>query len=161
MENEMTAEARETVKNITQELVEKMGIPLEVEVKEIEQNGQPTLVLNIKTSEPNYLIGQYGVNLQALQHITRIMVRKRVGIKANFILDVNSYRQEKNESIAALAKSMAEQALLERRTVMLRPMSPYERRLIHLELSKNNRVKTESVGEGEDRRVVIKPAELI
>lgn len=161
MENVMAADIRETVKNIVQELVEKMGISSQVEAEEIEQNGQLTLVLNIKTNESNYLIGQYGVNLQALQHIVRVMVRKKTDIKANFILDVNSYRQEKNESIAALAKSMAAQALNERRAVVLRPMSPYERRLIHLELSKNDQVKTESIGEGEDRRVVIKPADLI
>ena len=160
MEND-TQDIREIVKSTIEELVNKLGIVCEVEADEIEQNEQKTLILNIKTTESNYLIGQYGVNLQALQHISRVIVRKKTEARADFILDVNSYRQEKNESIASLAKNMAEQALTERRAVVLRPMSPYERRLIHLELSKNDQIKTESVGEGEDRRVVIKPADLV
>jgi spoIIIJ-associated protein len=161
MENENIQDVRKIVKEVIEELVNKMGIACEVEADEIEQNEQKTLVFNIKTAESNYLIGQYGVNLQALQHIARVMVRKRTEARADFILDVNSYRQEKNNSITALAKNMAEQALSERRAVVLRPMSPYERRLIHLELSKNDRIKTESISEGEDRRVVIKPADLV
>jgi spoIIIJ-associated protein len=119
------------------------------------------LVLNIKTEFSNYLIGQHGINLQALQHIARILARKKIEDRVNFILDVNSYRQDKNNSIANLAKSMAEQAISEKRAVVLRPMSPYERRLVHLELSQNDQVKTESIGEGEDRRIVIKPINLV
>ncbi|MDR3558850.1 MAG: R3H domain-containing nucleic acid-binding protein [Candidatus Pacebacteria bacterium] len=161
MENENTQDVRGIVKTVIEELVNKIGIACEVEMEEFDQNGQKTLAVNIKTTESNYLIGQYGVNLQALQHIARVIARKKTDTRADFILDVNSYRQEKNESIAALAKSMAEQAMSERRAVVLRPMSPYERRLIHLELSKNDQVRTESIGEGEDRRVVIKPTDLV
>lgn len=157
----MNEKNQEIIRDAIKELVEKMGISLEVVSDEIVQEGQKITVFNITTADSNYLIGQYGVNLQALQHIARVIARKKIEGKANFILDVNSYRLEKNESIAVLAKNMAEQALAEKRAVVLRPMSPYERRLIHLELSKNEKIKTESIGEGEDRRVVIKPADLI
>jgi len=60
-----------------------------------------------------------------------------------------------------MAKNSAQQALNEKRVVVLRPMSSYERRLVHMELSKNIEVITESIGEGEDRRIVIKPANTI
>lgn len=162
MENEkITPETKEKIKKAIEELVLKMGFTCEVEIREDELENQTELVFNIKTQESNYLIGQYGVNLQALQHMARIIFRGKTESKANFTLDVNSYRQEKNESVFALAKNMAETALREKRAVVMRPMSPYERRLVHMELSKNEEIKTESIGEGEDRRVVIKPANLV
>jgi spoIIIJ-associated protein len=96
-----------------------------------------------------------------LQHIARLLAIKKTEERFNFIVDVNSYRQEKNGSIGKMAREMAEQALQERRAVVLRPMTPYERRIVHLELANNSDIKTESIGEGEERRVVIKPADLI
>ena len=158
----MENKEKEIITGKVKEFIEKMGFESEVSIKETEKDGEETsLVVDIRTKESNYLIWQYGVNLQALQHLARIIVRKQIEAKTNFILDVNAYRQEKNESISQLAKNMADQAVLEKRAVVLRPMSPYERRLIHVELANDERIKTESIGEGEDRRVVIKPAELV
>jgi spoIIIJ-associated protein len=156
--NEEELESR--VKEEVESLIAKMNFVSEVEVKKVVEEDGETLICNIKTKDSNYLIGQYGVNLQALQHIARVIVRKKTENRGNFILDVNSYRQEKNETVSALAKSVAQKAILEKKAVTMRPMSPYERRLVHLELSKNEQIKTESVGEGEDRRVVVKPANL-
>jgi spoIIIJ-associated protein len=155
-------EKKEIIRERVRELIEKMGILAEVSISE-SQTGEEdaNLTVDIKTKDSNYLIGQYGINLQALQHMARVIVRKQIQEKTNFILDVNAYRREKNESIAALAKNMADQSVLEKRAVVMRPMSAYERRLIHVELAKDERIKTESIGVGEDRRVVIKPAELI
>ena len=164
MENENLDNEKEMTKIINdsvQELIAKMGIPCEIETTKTNQDEQEILICNVKTEESNYLIGQYGINLSALQHIARIIVRKKTDNRANFILDVNSYRQEKNDSVVFLAKGAAEKALLEKRTVILRPMSSYERRLVHMELSKNQQIKTESIGEGEDRRVAVKPANLV
>ena len=152
---------KEIIKKTVQELVEKLSISSEVEIKESEsEEARKNLVCNIQTKESSYLIGQYGVNLQALQHIARILTRKKIEGKINFILDVNFYRQEKNGSIILLAQNAASQALAEKRAIVLRPMSAYERRLVHLELSKDDKIRTESTGEGEDRRIVIKPADL-
>lgn len=159
-ENISSEEIEKIIKNSVSELVEKMGIECEVEITEVLQEDEKNLICNIKTDQSNYLIGQYGVNLQALQHMARIIVRKKMEDRVTFILDVNSYRQEKNESIFSLAKDMAEKAILEKRVIILRPMSSYERRLVHIELLKNDQVKTESVGEGEDRRVAIKPISI-
>jgi spoIIIJ-associated protein len=159
MENS-NSQSEQVLKEIIEEVMSKMGFEAQIETK-ISEEEKETIICNIQTSESNFLIGQYGVNLQSLQHITRLIVRKRISDRTNFILDVNSYRQEKNESIIKLAKSLAEEALSERRAVVLRPMSPYERRIVHMEMAKNDAIKTESIGEGEDRRVVIKPADLI
>jgi spoIIIJ-associated protein len=149
---------RDTVK----ELLEKMGFIAEVGTSSSLNNEENSAITcNIKTEDSNFLIGQYGVNLQSLQHIARILVRKQTDDKINFIVDVNSYRQEKNSSIERLARGMAEEAVREKRAVIMRPMSSYERRIVHMELSKNHQVKTESVGDGESRKVVISPVELI
>lgn len=156
-----TIKLEETIRSVVAELLAKMGVAGEIEVSVVEEDGKKNILCNIKTEESNFLIGQYGVNLQSLQHIARVLVRKKTAERANFVLDVNQYRQEKNSSIIKLAKSIAEQALVEKRAVVLRPMSPYERRLVHMELSKNPEVRTESIGEGEDRKVVVKPANLI
>lgn len=143
------------------ELLEKMGFSCEIEVEKEPEEGKENIIYNIKTEESNFLIGQYGVNLQALQHITRVLVRKITEEKVNFMLDINSYKKNKNFSIIALAKSSADQAIQEKRAIALRPMSPYERRLVHMELSKNSDIVTESIGEGENRKIVIKPADMV
>lgn len=161
MENQTDNNWEEQLKETVKSLLLKMGFECEVEIKKQSDEIQPTVICNIKTTESSFLIGQYGVNLESLQHIARIVVKKKITQPINFILDVNSYRQEKNDSIVNMAKNFAQEALTERRAVVLRPMTPYERRLVHMELSSNEKVKTESIGEGENRRVVIKPADLI
>lgn len=152
---------KDIIKETVEKLISKMGFDCEVEIKEQSGESGDTVICNIKTADSNFLIGQYGVNLQSLQHIARLLVRKKTEEKANFTVDVNSYREEKNTSIEKMAEDLAGQAIREKRAVVMRPMSPYERRLVHLVLSKNSRIKTESIGEGEDRKVVIKPADLI
>ena len=149
------------MKSVITDLLERMGFSFEIDVEKGLEEGKEDIIYNIRTEESNFLIGQYGMNLQALQHIARILVRKKTEERVNFVLDVNSYKKNKNVSIAALAKSSAEQAVQEKKPIILRPMSPYERRLVHMELSKNPEITTESIGEGEERKVVIKPVDMI
>jgi len=160
MENQESS-LEKIIETTVKELLSKMGFSSAIEVVRETEDEKESIVCNIKTEESNFLIGQYGVNLQSLQHIARVLVRKKTDDRANFVLDVNFYRKEKNASIISLAKNIAEQVNSEKRAVVLRPMSPYERRLVHMELSKNSTVITESVGEGEDRKVVVKPANTV
>lgn len=159
----------EKIKKIAESLLESMGFAGTVEVVKNnpaeraggEEGGEADLICNININTDNdssILIGQYGANLQSLQHIIRLLVRKQTQEKINFIVDVNSYRQQKTQAIIEQAHLAAKQAIDEKRAVVLRPMSAYERRLVHLELSKNNQVATESVGEGDERKVIVKPA---
>jgi spoIIIJ-associated protein len=154
-------EIEKKLEEVLSDLIEKMGFSAEVVVEKIVEDDKEVYICDLKTEESNFLIGQYGVNLQSLQHIARVIIRKKIEERINFVLDVNSYRKEKNDSIIKLAKNLSDEAVSERRAVVMRPMSPYERRIVHLELSKDERIVTESIGEGEDRRVVIKPADLI
>lgn len=149
------------IKKTIEELLEKMGFSAEVKISESQE--EESIVCDITTgADSNFLIGQHGINLQAVQHLARLMVRKAVPEeKLRFILDVNSYRQQKNQSVIEQAKAAAEEAINQHRTVIMKPMSTYERRLVHLELSKNPRIATESTGEGEERKVVVKPSDVL
>lgn len=156
-----SAEIENKIKETVEELIFKMGFEGSIELRKTGEGEKETYVCDIKTQESNFLIGQYGINLQSLQHIARIMIRKKIQEKVNFIIDVNSYRTEKNDSILKMANNLAEEAIRERKAVVMRPMAPYERRMVHLELCRNEKIKTESIGEGEDRRIVIKPVDLV
>ena len=152
-----------TIKESIEELLEKAGFSCKVEVKKsVSPDGQEGITCNIETKEDsNLLIGQYGVNLQSLQHIARMILRKKMPEKISFILDVNSYREQKNQSIIEQANEAAQQAINEGRVIIMKPMSAYERRLVHMELSNNEKVLTESVGEGENRKILVKPSNEI
>lgn len=128
----------------------------------VEKDDKDNITCNITIDDgSNLLIGQYGTNLQALQHIARLLVRKSIEERLRFIVDVNSYRQERNLSLIEQARSLAQQAVNEKRSFVMRPMSTYERRLVHMELASNDQVSTESIGEGEGRKIVINPIGII
>jgi len=151
----MELNAEKIISEKIKETLEKMSFK-DAEV-EVSKNEEDILVFNIKSDDSSFLIGQYGVNLQALQHIIRMVCKNSFPEKVNFVLDVDSYRKEKNASIEIMARSAADEAAQEKKDIVLRPMTPYERRIVHMELSKNPDIKTESIGEGEGRRIVVKP----
>lgn len=151
-------EKEELLKKITNKLLQKMtfeGFKIDIETKNNSEG--ENFVVNIETPESHLLIGQYGVTLSALQHILRLLIRRKTDEKFKFLVDVNRYLQAKSDSISEIAWEAAKQAINERKPVVLRPMSAYERRLVHLELSENENVKTESIGEGKERKVVVRP----
>lgn len=149
----------ELIKERAKDFINKMGFACEVETKEKEVDNNKEIICNISTKDDsNLLIGQNGINLMAIQHLLRMIVRKEIDDKINFVVDINFYRQQKSQSIIEQAKEAAKQAVTEKRAVVMKPMTAYERRLVHMELSKIDTIVTESIGEGEDRKVVIKPA---
>lgn len=156
----MNNEQGTTIKNIVEELVNRMGFSATVEVTE--SKDLPTKYLcSISVAEgQNFLIGQYGMNLAALQHLARIMARKQIGEKLDIVVDVNNYFAEKKEVLEKEAKQALEEALQNNISVALRPMLSYERKIVHAFLSSNESVVTESVGVGEERRVMVRPRPL-
>lgn len=147
------------IKNVLEELVKKMGFSGEIIVSQDIQDD--SIICDLITgTDSNLLIGQHGVNLQALQHLARLVVRKNIPEKLHFTLDINSYRKQKNLSITQQAQQAAREAIDQKRCVSMQPMTTYERRLVHMELSKNSEVVTESVGEGENRKIIVKPANM-
>jgi spoIIIJ-associated protein len=155
-------ETYEMLKKLMSEILAKMTFEdFQIEISEEKSAETENIIINVNTKDSNLLIGQQGITLRALQHIARAMARNMTEERLRFVVDVNGYSRQKTESLEDLAKSAAKQALDEKRPVVMRPMSAYERRIIHLTLSLSSSVKTESIGEGEDRKVVIKPVGVI
>jgi spoIIIJ-associated protein len=148
------------IKKTIEELITKMGFTGEVTITDSGEVDSVTCDITTDV-DSNFLIGQHGINLQALQHLARLIVRKHIPEKIRFTLDINKYRQQKNQTITEQARTAAREAISQGRSIFMDPMTTYERRIVHLELSKNSEVTTESVGEGEARKIVIKPAGLI
>jgi len=123
-----------------------------------DEAGQPTITVEIQLEDSRYLIGKHGTNLAALQHLLRVMIKKKTDEKIYFKVDVNGYRQEHEQSIKRLASETAQKVLQDKKSMVLPPMNAYERRLVHTVLTDFEGIRTESMGEGEDRKVVIKPA---
>ena len=158
-------EKKKLIEETTKDLLDRMNFKATVYTSttvlpEEETSDNLPISVEIQLTESKYLIGKFGVNLAALQHLLRIMIRKKAGEQIDFNVDVNGYREEQRQSIINFARESAEKAIQEKKPVMLRPMNAFERRLVHVELSQTEGVKTESIGEGEERKVVIKPASI-
>ncbi len=133
-----------------------MGIRAEVEERSIPDLSIP--YINVVTDEARLLIGSRAQNLLALEHLTkRLVERESAAVAGGFFLDVNGYRLHHLEELKTEAKNMAKKVRLYRAELALKPMSPFERRVIHITLAEYPDITTESVGKGESRRVVIKP----
>jgi spoIIIJ-associated protein len=142
-------------------LLEKMGFQAIVEIvpqsaAEADE-GDRVLVLNVIGEDLGVLIGRQSEVLLALEFITRLMVNQQSHSRSNFVIDVNGYRAKRAESLRKLALRMADQAMQSGRTLALEPMHPAERRIIHLTLRDHPSVRTQSIGEGERRKVTIIP----
>jgi len=116
----------------------------------------------VKTRNANALIGNNGQNLSSFSHIIKkiseVRLRKEgVTEPLQFSVDVNDYQLKKTEELKSLAKMNAQRVRYFKKEVILPHMNSYERRIIHTALAEYPDIKTESIGEGEDRKIVIKP----
>lgn len=140
-------------------LLARMGLDARVEIvrqSDAEADDEDrAVVLNIVGDDLGVLIGRQNETLAALEFITRLMVNQQVRTRTSFVVDVNGYRAKRAEALRKLALRMAEQVVQNGRTVSLEPMPPAERRIIHLALRDHPAVFTQSVGEGDRRKVTI------
>ncbi len=112
-------------------------------------------VLDIKGDDLGILIGRRGGTMASLQYLLNLLVSRRFRQHAPFAVDVDGYRQRREESLRELAFRIAERVRTTGKTVTLEPMPANERRIVHLALAKDPTVGTISVGEGESRKVAI------
>jgi spoIIIJ-associated protein len=136
-----------------------MGIEADVSIRDAETPGDglgmAKAVLEIEGDDLGVLIGRRGETLGSLQYLLNLMVARQLGEGNYFTVDIEGYRRRREKQLRILAQRTAEQVKRTRRPVTLEPMPPNERRIIHLTLSEDRYVETDSVGEGEDRRVSI------
>ncbi|WP_079535308.1 protein jag [Phoenicibacter congonensis] len=128
----------------------------EIEVSEFEGD-EGELILDLDGEDLSVLIGHHGSTIQSFQQMVSLITSIKLGYKYPVTIDVHGYKSRQKNKLEDLAYKMANKALNQNRKVNLRPMSPYDRRIIHMVLSDEQDVETYSVGEGKDRHVVIKP----
>lgn len=141
----------ETVREIAQFF--ELG---EIEVSEFEGD-EGELILDLDGENLSVLIGRHGSTIQSFQQMVSLITSIKLGYKYPVTIDVHGYKSRQKNKLEDLAYKMANKALNQNRKVNLRPMSPYDRRIIHMVLSDEQDVETYSVGEEKDRHVVIKP----
>ncbi len=110
-----------------------------------------------RISVTSALIGERGNNLGAIEHIVKKVIRKKYGEEQKFTLDINDYRMRRLDDLKQDVKVAAKEVRLYGKQVPLRPMSSFERRIVHLLLAEYPDIATESVGREPTRMVVIKP----
>jgi len=113
------------------------------------------LAYDISSEDMAIIIGRRGETLDALQYITSLVVNKGQDEYSRVVLNVENYREKREESLQKLAKRLAEKVVRYRRDITLESMNPYERRIIHATLQNYHNVKTYSIGEEPSRKVVI------
>jgi len=149
---------KEKIRKIIEEFIQKIDFPVEEVVFSEEDN--ESIWCSIKTNQPQFFLGKTGENLMAINHLLKKMIdnlstpQKDEGF--HITIDVNNYQKKRVEGLKTTAHMMAERARFFKSSVEVEPMSAYERRIIHEFISKQPDLETESVGEGKERRVVIK-----
>jgi spoIIIJ-associated protein len=150
------------IHKLIKELVEKTTIKLnEISVTE---DGPKNLWISVEVSEPHFFISREGEGLHALNHLVHRIIEAKSptvdGLKEQnglgIVIDINGFQKKHIENIRAIAHMMSERARYFKSNIEVDPMSAFERRIVHEFLSEATDLKTESMGMGRDRRVVIK-----
>lgn len=154
-QDELTSSSKEVLEII----LKALGLPTTVNIKSPSTygmtDGQVTCVLDIQGEDLGILIGRRGKTLFSLQYLVNLILSKRLRSRVKVFVDVEGYRLRRQASLKALALRMADQVRANRRGITLEAMPPHERRIVHLALQDNPYVVTESIGEGDDRKVNI------
>lgn len=151
------AKKKDTLEDIVQEFLENLFKVMEVEtVVDIKYNDEDkTMDINLTGPEMGVLIGKRGQTLDALQKIAQSVVNKHSEEFVRVKLDTENYRARRKDTLENLAKNIAYKVKRTKKSVVLEPMNPYERRIIHSALQNDKYVNTRSEGEEPFRRVVI------
>ena len=156
-----------TIESTAEEFLNKMTVQFlavkakagatDANPKEPAEEPREVVDLYIKLEEPQILIGQGGQTLFEIQRLLRTVLNKKLQKVFYLNLDINDYKAKKVEYLKDLAKSLADEVALTKEEKALPPMSSYERRVVHAELSGRTDIIAESHGEGMDRHIVIQP----
>jgi spoIIIJ-associated protein len=153
------------IQNLIRELIEKTTVKLK-EIS-ITEDGPKNMWVSVEVGEPHFFISREGEGLQALNHLVHRIIENKLSptpgigeIKEQrglgILVDINGFQKKRVENIRAIAHMMSERARYFKSNIEVDPMSAFERRIVHEFLSDATDLKTESMGEGQARRVVIK-----
>jgi spoIIIJ-associated protein len=140
-----------TPEGILKNLLDEMGIESSVESEIADGN----IYLTVNTPNAGLLIGRRGRTLNAIQHLLNCIVNRSSLVKRRVIVDAEQYRERREEILTNLAHRLASKVKMTGQEVVVEPMNPQDRRIIHLALQNDEEVTTFSRGEGSFRSVVI------
>ena len=153
----LTIEQKNNITETIRRIIAPMNVACEIEVREEMAGDKEVVVAAISAPEDaKFLIGKNGQNLQALEHVVRSLFLKQ-GENLTLFVDVNDYKKSRATYVATLAQEAVQRVRSTQRAEALTPMSPYERRIVHMELASISDVTTESIGQEPQRRIVVKP----
>jgi spoIIIJ-associated protein len=144
-------------KNVLEELLRLMDLSGTVEIA----MGTETAKLNVRGDDLGVLIGRRGEKLASLQHLVNLIVARREGQHNRIAVDVENYRGRREDQLRDVANRAAERVTQSGKIIQLEAMPAVERRIVHMALVENPRVRTQSVGVEPNRRIVILPADKI
>src|SRR5215210_6945247 len=151
---EAPEELLEEVRNLVSSILEAMDFDASVEV----YDAGGFIAADVAPSDTALFIGQKGETIDALQYLVNVSAFKGRSFFKRIVLDAEGYRQRRVEAIQGMAHRTARRAVRESRTVEMPPMNSSERRVVHMYLSENPNVSTESEGSGDGRRVKVSPS---
>ncbi len=153
---------KEEIQNLIKDLIEKTTVKLNG--ISMVDDGPKNVWVSVEVSEPHFFIGHDGDGLHALSHLVHRIIEAKTPREENslpqqglgIIIDINGFQKKHIENIRAVAHMMSERARYFKSNIEVDPMSAFERRIVHEFLAESSDLKTESMGIGRDRRVVIK-----
>jgi spoIIIJ-associated protein len=154
-------ELLDQTEQVVSELLHKMNVTAQVSAHygEEDEDGRQPIFVDIRGNDLGILIGRKAEILNAFQYIVNLIMGKRMEHWVQIIVDVEGYRARREDQIRKMAVRLAAQAVKTGRRQVLEPMTPAERRLVHLELREHPEVTTQSIGEDPTRKVTISPVQ--
>ena len=149
-------EEEDPIADLLFDILDLMGIEAEIEFEERDDHVR----YHIEGPELGVLIGRHGQTLEAIQFLVGVINARRQLVDYRVVIDVEGYRERREKQLRDLARRSAQRAQREGRKIVLSPMPPGDRRVIHMALSTNTSVKTYSEGEEPDRCVVVSPSDV-
>ncbi len=153
--DEMLDDIADNVISILQGILQRFDVG-EVTIDEYEGD-EGELILDIMGDNLAILIGRHGKTLEAMQFLISSIVSRTAGFYYPTVVDVEGYKHRQRQKLESIAYNAANKAASRHRNVKLRPMTPYERRIVHIVLRDDSRVETVSEDEGAARHVVVVP----
>ena len=147
------AKSKENVEQIISDFFKKLGLDVPIEVKE----SKDSIDVTISSDDPGLIIGHHGDTLDSLQLILSLIIAKKLGEFKRVTLEASDYKKNRSEYLKNLADQTKERVLEEKKEVYLPNLKPWERRIVHLYFQDDSEVFSESVGEGKERALVIRP----
>ena len=151
-----TEKGEDLALNFVKTLVSDMGLNVNVELKETDSDAK---LIDITGDGAGILIGHHGDTLDSIQYLANLAANKKVnGEKREFVkitIDAEGYRAKREQTLRELARKMADKVIKYKKSVMLEPMNPYERRIIHSEIQNIEGVSTNSIGSENNRKIVV------